>query len=103
MERLDFATKIIIAQLKGATGTNRDVEAGASAYLALVGLVAGGWMWLRMARVASECLPLLAEKVAIARFYADYLLPESRVIAARAVLGAACLDTLEDAALAATG
>ncbi|MCX7170620.1 MAG: acyl-CoA dehydrogenase [Proteobacteria bacterium] len=101
LARLDSVTKTLVAHLSGASGASRDAEAGATAYLALVGLVGGGWMWLRMAAIATEDLSLQREKQAIARFYAEYLLPESHVMAARAVMGAACLDSLDNAALAA--
>ncbi|MFA7281187.1 MAG: acyl-CoA dehydrogenase [Sterolibacterium sp.] len=96
LAKLDGATKTMVARLSGQTGTTRDAEAGASAYLALVGLVGGGWMWLRMAAVAASDPAAKAEKQAVARFYAEYLLPEAHVLATRAVLDAACLDTLDN-------
>ncbi len=102
LTRLDACTQDVVAKIKGSPASMRDAEAGATAYLGLVGLVAGGWMWLRMAAAAATDTPMHAEKRAVARFYAEYLLPESHVMAARAVLGAACLDTLDNAALAAT-
>lgn len=94
---LDTCTDVLSQRVAGAS---RDAEAGASAYLALVGLVAGGWMWLRMALAANGDAPLHRAKRAMARFYAEYLMPESVTLQRRALLGAASLDTLDSATLA---
>jgi len=71
--------------------TPRDAEAGADAYLALVGLVGGGWMWLRMAEAAS------ADRVGkkkLAEFYAKYLMAEASALEERAMLDAGLFDSL---------
>jgi len=69
-------------------------ELGAAAvdYLRQFGLVATGWMWLRMARVASEKLAagsgdtdFLNAKLATARFYFARLMPQVRAL--QAVIG----------------
>ncbi|WP_332670786.1 acyl-CoA dehydrogenase [Aromatoleum sp.] len=95
LSRLDACTDAI-----APSAASRDAEAGASAYLALVGLVAGGWMWLRMAAVATDDRPAHEAKRGLARFYADYLLPEALTLQRRALVGAACLDTLAAETLA---
>lgn len=69
----------------------RDAMAGAAAYLELVGLVAGGWMWLRMAGIA-DAAPASAQ--AFARFYAENLMAAGQTLAAQAQAGAAILDAL---------
>ena len=97
LARLDACTDAIVQRVVTAS---RDAEAGASDYLALVGLVAGGWMWLRMAAVAGGDMPLHAAKRSVARFYAEYLMLESLTLQRRALLGAASLDTLDSAVLA---
>jgi hypothetical protein len=70
-------------RLAGAT----QAEAGAAAtdYLRLFALVAFGWMWVRMsaASAASGDAAARAEagKPALARFYVDRLLPQTRALA----------------------
>ncbi len=98
LTRLDVCTKVLVPW---ADSRSRDAEAGASAYLALVGLVAGAWMWLRMALAADRDTKQHQSKRALARFYADYLMPEARTLESRALLGAVCLDTLDSATLTA--
>lgn len=97
LARLDACTAALLVRL---ARHGRDAEAGASAYLALVGLVAGGWMWLRMAAVADGDTPLHRAKGSLARFYAEYLMPEVPTLACRALLGAASVDELAAATLA---
>ncbi|NMM26919.1 MAG: acyl-CoA dehydrogenase [Glaciimonas sp.] len=99
LTRLDACTEALVARM---AQHSRDAEAGASAYLALVGLVAGGWMWLRMAAAADGDAPQHCAKRSVARFYGEYLIPESRTLECRALLGAACLDQLDGATLAGT-
>ena len=73
-------------------------EAGAAAsdFLRLLGTVATGWMWLRMARVAVEKLPaangdaaFYESKIATARFFMTKLLPQVQSLAATIKAGAA--------------
>ncbi|AHG87636.1 Acetyl-CoA dehydrogenase-like C-terminal domain protein [Gemmatirosa kalamazoonensis] len=68
-------------------------EAGAAAvdYLRLFGLVATGWMWLRMAQVAvaKEGDAFYDAKVKTARFYFTKLLPQTSALAATIAAGAA--------------
>lgn len=99
LARLDACTEALLASIAAA---QRDAQAGASAYLKMVGLVAAGWMWLRMA-AAAEGSPLQRRKRALAGFYAAYLMPEIAVLERRALLGAARLDELDAAELAGIG
>ena len=68
-------------------------EAGAAAvdYLRLFGLVATGWMWLRMAQVAvtKEGEAMYDAKVKTARFYFAKLLPQASSLASTIAAGAA--------------
>ncbi len=73
-------------------------EAGAAAadFLRLMGTVATGWMWLKMARVALEKLPtangdagFYDAKVKTARFYMTKLLPQVQALSASIRAGAA--------------
>lgn len=82
---------------RGAVNPN---EAGAAAteYLHLMGYVAVGWQWLRMARVAQEQLAagtgdarFLQAKVKTARFYMARLLPEAATLLAAIESGAAAV------------
>jgi alkylation response protein AidB-like acyl-CoA dehydrogenase len=85
-------------------------EAGAVAadYLRLFGLVATGWMWLRMATVAAAKLARGADagggaarhqaKLATARFYVTKLLPQAHALAAQIAAGAEPVMALEPAA-----
>jgi hypothetical protein len=74
--------------------------AGAYAYLDLMGLVTLGWMWLKMARSASEALAagggkegrdFYEAKLATARFYADRELPLSTALRRKIEAGAETL------------
>jgi alkylation response protein AidB-like acyl-CoA dehydrogenase len=77
-------------------------EAGAAAvdYLRLFGLVATGWMWLRMASVAStkDGEPFYDAKVKTARFYFTKLLPQTSSLAAAIAAGAGPVMDLDAAA-----
>jgi 3-(methylsulfanyl)propanoyl-CoA dehydrogenase len=73
----------------------RDLEAGATDYLSLLALVAGGWMWLRMISSVDEDTEFGKAKIAIANFYAEYLMPESVVLSSRIHTGAKTLDSLD--------
>jgi len=72
----------------------RDVEAAATDFLQLAGLVAGGWMWLRMARACRDGSLAARRRLAFADFYGRWLLPQASVHESRVLGGAACLDAL---------
>lgn len=88
LEQLDHCSTVLLERM---AGTPSDAEAGAGAYLALVGLVGGGWMWLRMSSVASSQQKI---KQQLATFYAAYLMAEAGTLQKRALSGAALYDGL---------
>jgi len=53
-------------------------EAASTSYLHLCGVVAMGWMWLRIARAATA-RPDAARKTELARFFMHYILPEAQL------------------------
>ena len=82
-------------------------EAGAAStdFLRMMGLVATGWMWLKMARVALDRMPaangdarFYDAKVKTARFYFAKLLPQVDALTATMQSGAAPVMELEAAA-----
>lgn len=100
--KLQQAT-VIIAQ----KGLKDPEEAGAAAsdYLRLFGLVALGWMWLRMVKAAQAKLAagegnaaFYEAKVKTARFYMAKLLPQTNALFITIMAGAKPLMELEDAA-----
>jgi alkylation response protein AidB-like acyl-CoA dehydrogenase len=77
--------------------------AGASPYLALFGTVTGGWLLARAAQAATRRLSqgdrstdVLETSVAMARFYADNVLPQAAALAAAASDGAASVLELPE-------
>jgi alkylation response protein AidB-like acyl-CoA dehydrogenase len=77
-----------------------DAGAGAYAYMDLMGLVTLGWMWLKMARAASEALAsddgkegseFYEAKLITARFYAERELPSSTALRRKIEAGAESL------------
>jgi hypothetical protein len=88
LEQLDECSAVLLARM---SRNPRDAEAGASAYLALVGLVGGGWMWLRMAGATSSQDVV---KSHLAFFYAEYLMAEVATLKTRALSTAALYDGL---------
>jgi hypothetical protein len=84
--QLDHCSKVLLERM---ADNPRDAEAGASAYLALVGLVGGGWMWLRMSGVSS-CQQAAKQK--LAAFYAEYLMAEAATLQRRALSTAVLYD-----------
>jgi alkylation response protein AidB-like acyl-CoA dehydrogenase len=87
LEQLDHCSEVLLGRL---TVNPRDAEAGASAYLALVGLVGGGWMWLRMAGDSSRDVV----KQQLAAFYAEYLMAEVTTLKTRVLSTAVLYDGL---------
>ena len=75
-----------------------EVGAAAVDYLRLFGLVATGWMWVRMATVAdagTSTNPAAATKLAMAEFYVTKLLPESHALVHRIEAGATSVMSLD--------
>ena len=74
-----------------------NVGAGAYSYMNLLGLVAVGLMWLRMAKAASEVegdRAFLDTKLVTARFYAERLLPDTGALRRKIESGSESLMAL---------
>ncbi|MDP9127694.1 MAG: acyl-CoA dehydrogenase C-terminal domain-containing protein [Pseudomonadota bacterium] len=90
--------KLQVATLTVATrGFGNPEEAGAAAsdYLRLLALVAVGFMWLKMAKVAAEKLPQAGErapfydaKIKTARFYFNKIMPQANALNIAILAGA---------------
>jgi Acetyl-CoA dehydrogenase C-terminal like/Acyl-CoA dehydrogenase, C-terminal domain len=93
LARLEAATD----WLSGAAAC--DAGAAATDYLRLFALVAFGWMWARMAAAAAglgeAATPVERRKLAVARFFVERMLPETRGLAAAIEAGAPALMALE--------
>lgn len=105
LHRGNPALAALVAEVDGAIGrlsacTNqlreraqsdpRDIEWVATDYLQLTGLVAGAWMWLRMAAAADTGSDADRIRHRLAHFYMHWLLPQSDLHLARIEQGAAC-------------
>ena len=72
-----------------------DIGAGSYAFLQLIGTVAVGWMWLRMAQIAqAKDDPFHAAKLATARHYALRTLPDCGALRRKVEAGAEALMAL---------
>lgn len=93
LARLEAATD----RLSGAAAC--DAGAAATDYLRLFALVAFGWMWARMAAAAAglgeAATPVERRKLAVARFFVERMLPETKGLAAALEAGAPALMALE--------
>src|SRR5262249_35008509 len=93
--KLEQATMYLLERAFESTPRGqRDIEAAATPYLRLVGLVGGGWMMLRMARVAQGNTAQEVAKMVVAAYYATHLLPESDVHFKQIIAGSELLDRL---------
>ena len=70
--------------------------AGSYAFMHLMGVLAVGWMWLRLARAAlpEADEPFFAAKLATARYYALHVLPQAPALRRRVEAGAEVLMAL---------
>jgi alkylation response protein AidB-like acyl-CoA dehydrogenase len=87
------AVRFLIAAAK----SDRDaLGAGSYAFMHLVGTLALGWMWLRMAEIAAgrEADPFYAAKLATARFYAERWLPDCANFTRKIESGSAAMMAL---------
>ena len=83
---LERTTKYVLQM--GMEQRQRDMEFVAKDYCQLVGLVAGAWMWLRIAHATGEYdRDKLLNNINCARFYAEYLMPEMHTLAHRINIG----------------
>jgi alkylation response protein AidB-like acyl-CoA dehydrogenase len=98
--RLEEATRWIVATYPA----NPAAVASASVYyLKLLGIVAGGWMMARAARIAAQDLEagrgdaaFLRGKLLTARFYADHIVPQSLTLSTVAMRGADSVLAVEE-------
>src|SRR3954454_15957246 len=76
-----------------------DAGAAATDCLRLFALVAFGWMWARMAAAAAglgeAATPVERRKLAVARFFVERMLPETKGLATAIEAGAPTLMALE--------
>lgn len=110
-ETADEALKFLSAPLREAMHEAREaglwlltagkadpnqLGAGSYAYLQLIGLVATGWMWLRMAKIAAADADdaFCAAKLATARHYALHALPQAAMLRRKVEAGAEALMAL---------
>ena len=98
LDRLRRVTERLQTQAVGPA----EIGAAATDYLRLFALVSLGWMWARMAAQAlaagEEAKPLHRNKIAVARFFIDRVLPQTLALEASLSAGAAPLMELHDAA-----
>ncbi len=101
--RLDESTRWIAATFPANPAA---VASGSVYYLKLLGIVAGGWMMARAAKIAAADLEsgqgdpaYLRGKILTARFYADHILPQSLALAITAMRGADSVLAVEEALL----
>ena len=81
--------------LSAGTLEPADIGAGSYAFLQLIGTVAVGWMWLRMAQIAqAKDDPFHAAKLATARHYALRTLPDCGALRRKVEAGAEALMAL---------
>jgi hypothetical protein len=73
-----------------------DLGAGSYAFMQLLGVVAVGWMWLRLAKAALPQAgdPFCAAKLVTAKHYALRALPEAIMLRRRVEAGAETLMAL---------
>ena len=100
VDAMGLLQKVTMGVMARAQQDPEEVGAAASEYLRLFGLVATGWMWVRMAKVAVEKGgDRNAARVATARFYVSRLLPQVSSLATIIEAGAAPVMALDPAAL----
>jgi alkylation response protein AidB-like acyl-CoA dehydrogenase len=99
LDALAQVTDRVLAEAKTAPDLTSAV---AAEYLDLVGYVTYAWLWARMAAAASARMaaapePFLADKLALARFYFDRVLPRVQGLVASIGAGAASTACWDDA------
>lgn len=100
MAEAEAATAWLATKVKASP---EDAAAGAYHYMELIGFLALGWLWLRMAsaahrRIASgDASPFNNAKMATARFYFERLVPEAMTLRERMEAGATSVMELEPA------
>jgi alkylation response protein AidB-like acyl-CoA dehydrogenase len=99
-DAMGLLQKVTMGVMARAQQDPEEIGAAASEYLRLFGLVATGWMWVRMAKVAlAKGGDRNAARVATARFYVTRLLPQVSSLATIIEAGAGPVMALDPAAL----
>jgi alkylation response protein AidB-like acyl-CoA dehydrogenase len=90
--------------MQNAMGNPENAGAASYNYMELMGLVACGWMWLKMVRVSSAALAagegdksFHEAKLMTARYYAERILPDAGALRRKISSGAECLMALPEA------
>ena len=95
-ESLQLLVRVTGIVMAKAAKNPDEIGAAATDYLRLFGLVAGGWMWIRMATVArTKRGEIAAAKPATARFYIARLLPQTHALAMQIEAGASTIMALD--------
>ena len=76
----------------------RDAEAAATDYLHLVGLVAGGWMWLRIALAATKTDDE-KQYLIYAKYYAGDMVSRASLLLQKIQAGSKLLDAISNESL----
>jgi alkylation response protein AidB-like acyl-CoA dehydrogenase len=98
---LDAVVRVTGAVMTRAASDADEVGAVAADYLRMFGLVATGWMWIRMAAIADAkagVTGVAASKLATAEFYVTKLLPDTTALASRIDAGAPPVMALDASA-----
>ena len=95
-EAMHEAREAALWLLSAGKAQPNDLGAGSYAFLQLVGVVAVGWMWLRLAKaaLAEPDDPFCAAKLATARHYALHALPQAVALRRKVEAGADVLMAL---------
>jgi hypothetical protein len=96
-EAMHEAREAALWLLSAGKADPNNLGAGSYAFLQLVGVVAIGWMWLRLAKAAlpdAEADPFCAAKLATARHYALHALPQAVALRRKVEAGAEVLMAL---------
>jgi alkylation response protein AidB-like acyl-CoA dehydrogenase len=101
-EALGALVRVTGSVMARAAGNADEVGAAAADYLRMFGLVATGWMWVRMAAIGdakAEARGDAASKVATAQYFVTKLLPDTHALASRIDAGAGPVMALDASAL----
>ena len=91
LAQLDRTTRYILQM--GMEQRQRNIEFAAKDYCLMVGLVAGAWMWLRIAHAgAGDDRQDMFNHINCARFYAGYLMPEVQTLTQRMTIDFTGMD-----------
>ncbi|WP_338244962.1 acyl-CoA dehydrogenase [Aurantiacibacter hainanensis] len=101
LEALDDARHALASLLQTAGDDPNNVGAASYAFMQMIGVVAVGWMWARMARIVeNRDDDFSAAKRITARHYAERSLPQTATLRARVEAGAENLMKLPEEAFA---